>query len=159
MSIVKSLAHFMWDLLYIPFGEGTWRLRPHEWTVIEAAVDFLPEHAQALLRSQLSGITFVQRTHSQISLPRFYTKPYCPDRRAIEDSEYAAKIVDVQIDVEGVKQVAQVEFFQGRIDSVQFKRPAKFYAGKTVKATGVRFGKLGRAHAAAIDRLEHGRGH
>ncbi|MBX3446183.1 MAG: hypothetical protein KF765_05475 [Parvibaculaceae bacterium] len=73
--------------------------------------------------------------------------------------EYTAKIVDVQIDVEGVKQVAQVEFFQRRIDSVQFKRPAKFYAGKAPKVTGVRFDKLGRSHAAAIDRLEHGKVH
>lgn len=73
--------------------------------------------------------------------------------------EYAHKVIDVQIDVEGMKQVANVEFFRGRVDIITFKRPAAYYAGKTLKVVGVQPGKLGRTHAAALDRLEHGTHH
>jgi hypothetical protein len=70
--------------------------------------------------------------------------------------EYSQKLIEVQLDVEGAKEVAHVEFFRGRVDSIQFKRPAAYYAGKNLKVMGVRPGKLARSHAAAIDRREHG---
>ena len=156
VSVVKSLSRFLLDLLYFLTGEGSWSLRPHEKMVIDAAINFLPEHAHALLRSQLEETTFVQRSHKQICRPRFYTAPYLQDQRAIEDVEYSEKIIDVQVDVEGVNEVAQVEFFRGRVDSIQFKRPATYYAGKKMRVMGTRPGKLARSHAAAIDRREHG---
>lgn len=159
MSAVKALILFLWDLLYFLTGEGSWSLRPHERIVIEAAIDFLPEHAQALLRSQLKQTTFVQRSHKQICWPRFYLSPYLQDRRAIEDADYSEKIIDVQVDVDGVKEVAHVEFFRGRVDTIQFKRPAAYYAGKKLRVIGTRTGKLTRSHAAAIDRREHGTEH
>lgn len=95
----------------------------------------------------------------QIFWPRSYRSFYRLDRRAIEDSEYSHKIIDVQMDIEGKSEVAQVEFFKGGVDIIAFKRPAAYYAGKTLKVMGARPGKLGRSHAAAIDRLEHGRHH
>lgn len=106
IAAIKSLMRFLWDLLYFLSGEGSWSLRPHERIVLEAVIDILPERSQVLLRSQLKETTFVQRTHKQISRPRFYTAPYLPDRRAVEDGEYSEKIVDVKIDVEGVNEVA-----------------------------------------------------
>jgi len=142
--------------LYFVTGEGSWSLRPHERVVIEAVIDTLPEHSQALLRSQLNGTMFVQRSHKQISRPRFYTAPYLRDRRAIEGGEYSHKVIDVLVDVDGVNEVAQVEFFRGRVDSIQFKRPAAYYVGKRLRVTGTRPGKPTRSHAAAIDRREHG---
>jgi hypothetical protein len=159
VSAVKALACFLWDLLFFLTGEGSWSLRPHERMVIEAAIDFLPEDAQALLRSQMKETTFVQRSHKQICWPRFYARPYLPDRRAIEDLEYYKKLIEVQLDVEGAKEVAHVEFFRGRVDTIQFKRPGTYYAGKKLKVIGTRPGKLARSHAAAIDRREHGTEH
>lgn len=155
-AAVKSLMQLLGDLLYFLTGEGSWSLRPHERVVIEAVIDTLPEHAQVLLRFQLNGTTFVQRSHKQICRPRFYTAPYLQDRRAIEDGQYSHKVVDVQFDVDGVNQVANVEFFRGRVDSIQFKRPAAHYVGKSLRVTGTRPGKPTRTHAAAIDRREHG---
>lgn len=131
-------------------------MRPHERTVFEAVIDFLPEHAQALLRFQLKETTFVQRSHKQICRPRFYTRLYSRDRRAIDDPEYSEKLIVVQVDVEGAKQAAHVEFFRGRVDSIQFKQPGAYYAGKKIKVMGVRAGKVSLSHAAAIDRREHG---
>lgn len=153
---VNAVIRFLWDTLYFLTGEGSWKLHPHERMVLKAAIDFLPERAQALLRAQLNETVFVQRSHRQISRPRFYIRHYRLDRRAMEDPEYSEKIIDVQLDVEGMHEVAQVEFFQGRVDTIQFKRPAAYYAGKKLKVTSTRLGKLTRSHARAIDRCEHG---
>ena len=155
-AAVRALMGFLWDLLYFLTGEGSWSLRPHERTVIEAVIDTLPERAQVLLRAQLNETMFVQRSHKQICRPRFYTAPYLRDRRVIEGGEYSEKVVDVQFAVDGVSEVAQVEFFGGRVDSIQFKRPAAYYVGKRLRVTGTRLGKSTRSHAAAIDRREHG---
>src|SRR6185295_16835039 len=57
-AAVKALTRFLGDLPYFLTGEGSWSLRPHERVVIEAAIDTLPEHAQALLHSQLNGTMF-----------------------------------------------------------------------------------------------------
>lgn len=156
VSAVRALTHFLLDVLYFLTGEGSWRLRPHEEIVIEAAIDILPRRSQALLRSQLKETMFIQRSHKQISRPRFYSGLYRPDRRALEDADYADTIIDVQLDVEGIHETAQVEFFRGRVDSIQFKRPAAHYAGKKLTVLGARRGTLARSHAAAIDRREHG---
>ncbi len=101
---------------------------------------------------------FVQRSHKQICRPRFYTAPYVPDQRAVEGSggEYFEKIVDVQVEVDGRNEVVQVEFFNGRVDSLQFKRCTAYYIGKNLHVMGTRPGQPTRSHARAIDRREHG---
>jgi hypothetical protein len=156
VNAVEALFRFLVDLLYWVTGEGSWRLRPHERVVIEAAIDLLPQQSRELLRAQLKETTFVQRSHRQICRPRFYSAPYIPDRRAIEDVESSDRIIDVHLVVEGVNEVAHVEFYRGRVDSIQFKRPAAYYADKRLRAVGTRPGRQGRSHAAAIDRREHG---
>ena len=156
IAAVESLMRFLGDLLYFLTGEGSWKLHPHERMVIEAVIDTLPEHAQVLLRAQLKETTFVRRAPKQICRPRFYTAPYLQDRRAVEDGEYAHKVIDVPFDVDGANQVANVEFFRGRVDSIQFKQPAAHYLDKTLRVTGIRPGNPIRTHAAAIDRREHG---
>ena len=100
-AAVKALTRFLGDLLYFLTGEGSWSLRPRERVVIEAVIDTLPEHAQALLRSQLNGTTFVQRSHKQISRPRFYTAPYLRDRKG--DQRCQALTPSGYLDTEGCK--------------------------------------------------------
>jgi hypothetical protein len=158
-AAVKSLIRLLWDLLYFLTGEGSWRFRPHERAVIEAVIDSVPDEFQEVLRSQLTGTMFIQRSHKQISRPRFYTAPYLRDRRAVEGGESSDKVMDVQLDVGAVSEVAQVEFFAGCVDSLQFKRPAAYYAGKRLKVTGTRLGEPKRSNASAIDRREHGSDH
>jgi hypothetical protein len=155
-AAVSALVRFFWDLLYFLTAEGSWNLRANERVVIEAVTDSLPAEAQALLRSQLGGIKFVQRSHKQISRPRFYAAPYLLDRRPVANAEHSEMVVEVQLEVDGVSEVAHVEFYSGRVDSIQFKRPSKYYAGKNLRVMGVRPGRPARTHAAAIDRREHG---
>jgi hypothetical protein len=149
---MKATASFLWDLLYFLTGEGTWRLRAHERLVLEAAIASLPDIIQSRLRAQFNQKLFVQRSHRQISRPRFYSKP-------LESNELPHKILKVEIDVGGKKESAHVEFFQGRVDSIQFKHSGNFYSGKALKVIGVKAGNLKVSHAAAIDRCEHGSQH
>ncbi len=156
MKLVRSILNFLWDLLYFCSGEGTWRLRAHEIIVLEGTLASLPNDSQNLLRAKLNQVIFVQRSHKQISLPRFYSSPYVPDQSSVVSGDLSNGLLSVQLDVEGQKQSAHVEFFQGRVWSVQFKNPSKFYAGKVVNVLGVKAGNPRFMHAAAIDRAEHG---
>jgi hypothetical protein len=158
-GVSEAMFRFLWDLLFFLTGEGSWALRPHERIVLEAAIANLPDHAQKLMRPLLKQTVFVQRSHVQVSYPRFYSTFYVQNRSAIEDEFFVQNVLSVQIDVDEERQSAQVEFFKGRISSIQFKKPAKFYAGKEVKAMSVKPIKPNLSHAAAIDRLEHGKEH
>ncbi|HQS60016.1 MAG: hypothetical protein B7Y56_15900 [Gallionellales bacterium 35-53-114] len=149
---MKATASFLWDLLYFLTGEGTWRLRTHERLVLEAAIASLPDDIQSQLRAQFNQMLFVQRSNRQISRPRFYSIP-------LEGNELPHNLLKVEIDVGGKKESAHVEFFQGRVDSIQFKHPGKFYSGKALKVDGVKAGNPKVSHAAAIDRSEHGSQH
>ncbi len=146
---MKAILRFLWDLVYFLSGEGTWRLRTHETIALDAAITALPVDIQGQLRQHLTQKVFVYRVGQRISRPRFSAPP-------IEASELRHVLLKVEIDVEGKKETAHVEFYRGRADSIQFKHPAKFYAGKTVKALAVRPGNPSLSHAAALDRLEHG---
>lgn len=156
VSAVRTVSRFLWDLVYFVTGEGSWALRPHEQIVLEAAVSGLPEAMQILLRSQMTQPVFVQRSHRQISRPRFYSHVYARNQETTEDPRDSHKVMNVDISVGGEKQRAHVEFFRGRVDSIQFKKSGKFYVGKEVKVVAVKPGKPGITHAAAIDRREHG---
>jgi hypothetical protein len=157
VGVVKALVSFLRDLEFYLFGQGSWHLHPHERMVIDAAINLLPENAQLFFRKQLSVKTFVQRTPKQICRPRFYVKTYQRDRGAFEDGEFLDKIIDVRLDVDGRKEIAYVDFFKGHIDSIQFRHPPGYYTGKNVMVIGVKLGNVGRTHANAIDRLEHGK--
>ncbi|MDF3127210.1 hypothetical protein [Rheinheimera sp. 1928-s] len=153
---MRAILSFLWDLLYFLSGEGTWCLRPHERLVLEAAIANFPDDMQKQLRAQLNQKIFVQRSHRQISRPRFYSPFYVPNKEMYANDEFLHTLVSVKIDVEGERENAHIEFFRGRIDSIQFKYSGTFYRGKAVKVLGVKSGKPGLSHAAAIDRAEHG---
>lgn len=157
MGVLKSIFCLINDFLCFIFGEGSWRLRHHERIVLEAAISSLDEAIQIPLHAQLKQRMFIQRSHAQIIHPHFYSSWYIPNRNAIEDGDLSHKLVVVQIDVAGKKQNAHVEFFRGRIDSIQLKQPGKYYLGKEIKVKDVKPGNPSLSHAAAIDRLEHGK--
>ena len=149
---MKTTASFLWDMLYFLTGEGTWHFRAHERLVLEAAITGLPDNIRGQLRAQLNQKVFVQRSHPQISRPRFYSSP-------LVGNELLHKLLSVEIDVGGKKESAHVELYQGRIDSIQFKHHGRFYSGKALRVIGVKAGNPKVSHAAALDRREHGSQH
>lgn len=159
MGAIRGMGRLLSDLLFFLTMEGNWAFRPHEKVVLKAALDSLPDHDKSLLYSQIHGLKFVQRSHRQIARPRFYRGLYQWDLRKIEHSNQSEMIIEVQLDVEGHREVAQVEFFQGRVDTIQFKRSAKFYKGKDMNVVSAGPGKLSNSIALEIDRQEHGTQH
>lgn len=61
----------------------------------------------------------------------------------------------MSIDVGGAVEVAQVEFFRGRIDSIQLERPASYYTGKRIRVVNARLSESADSIAESIDRHEH----
>ena len=157
LSIPLAVRDALWDLLYFLTGEGTWALRAHERIVLEAAITSLPHDAQQHFDALLKQRVFVQRSNRLVGRPRFYTKPYLRNHTSVDEPTLSHQLLNVHVDVDGERQVAHVEFFHGRIDSIQFKKPASFYAGKTVCAADVSLGNPNLSHASAIDRKEHGK--
>jgi hypothetical protein len=148
----------LWDLLYFLTGEGTWQLRAHEKIVLDAAIATLSIDIKEELCTQLNQRVFVQRSHRQISRPRFYSTANA-NQKLNENSELWHKLLIVELDIGGKKERAHIEFYRGRVDSIQFKHPGKFYNGKAVKVLSVKAGNPSLSHAAAIDRREHGSQH
>lgn len=161
MNVFKAIFFLSLDLLCFLTGEGSWTFRSHERIVLDAAIDSFSEDMRRLFRAQLEQKVFIQRSNKRISLVRFYSSLYFPDksRQKVEGHESSHEIVNVQIDIDGKKEIAQVEFFGGYIFSIQFKQPSRFYANKLVKVLGVKLGSPSLSHAAAIDRREHGKRH
>lgn len=157
VDLVRSGLRYLYDQLYFAEGGTTRSLHAHERTVLDAVVATLPEPAQRLLQSQLSGRMMVTRVAGRIATPRFYGPPYLRDDRRIDGEDFDEKIVDVFVTVDGVAQTAHVVFLAGKLESVQFKRPVADYAGKDLLVISTRPGKWHLTHAAALDRLEHGR--
>lgn len=156
MDVIKPLFNFTWDMLYFITGEGTWELRPHEKIVLEAVIDNLDTSAQDIFRSLLRRKMFIQRSHSRIVRPRFYTAYYARLRLPIDDLDNKNVVYEAVLDVAGHRQRAQVEFFRGEIDSVQFAKDGAFYAGKIVRVVHVSETDPLSTNAAEIDRDEHG---
>jgi hypothetical protein len=123
--------------------------------VLDAAIGLLPERSKILCRTLVGNTVFVQRSHKQISRPRFYNKFYVRDFSEVQEVEWRDRIVDVSIDVGGAVEVAQVEFFRGRIDSIQLERPASYYTGKSIKVVNARLSESADSIAESIDRHEH----
>ena len=154
MDVIKPLLNLPWDMLYFVTGEGSWKFRPHEQVVLEAVIDHLDSSSQSILRSLLKQRMFVQRSHSRIVRPRFYTSNYARLHKPTDS--LGNKVYEVVIDVDGQRQRAHVEFFHGEVDSIQFFRPGDFYAGKTVRAEKVSETDPSLTNAAEVDRGEHG---
>ncbi|MGQ0443294.1 MAG: hypothetical protein ACT4OH_07625 [Methylophilaceae bacterium] len=146
---MKTVLTFLWDLVYFLSGEGTWGLKAHEALVLEAAISTFPEHLQRQLRSQLGERIFVIRANRHVSHLRISAP-------SIEGQELQHSLLIVNLGIEGKREAAHVEFYRGRINTVQFRHRAKVYAGKAIQVLDVKPGNPNLSHAAALDRLEHG---
>jgi hypothetical protein len=141
-------------LLHFAFGEGSWRLRSHENSVLDAVLAHVSDDVRALVKSQLQQKYFVERTNKRISVLRYYAPA---DALRIRDSEYWDLLLRVQIVVDGKKEFAHVTFYKGYLFSVEFKKAGRSYLRSTLTVAGVAQGKPRDSYTRAIDRLEHGR--
>jgi hypothetical protein len=157
VDVVKSLLNLLWDLVYSLTGEGSWRLRPHEEKVLIAAFSFFDDEIQKCLHGLLSCRIFVQRSNKKVSLPRFYCRLYVRSARPLSGLEFEDNVINVRIAVRGKTEIAQVAFFCGGIESIQFKEKPEYYSSQVVQIVSVFKGNPDATHAAARDRMEHGK--
>jgi hypothetical protein len=148
-SALRRVSHFVTFV----FGEGGWNLHDHEQTVVDAAIGALSTEMGKLVRAQLEQAFFVERSSNRISVLRFYEPD---DGPAILDAAFQDRLMKVQIEIDGRKQVSHVTFYQGYIFTVEFKKPRQFYLGKRITVCDVSQGKPRESYTRSIDRLEHG---
>jgi len=148
--VLKTGAH----LLHYISGEGSWALRPEEFTLLDAVIETLPIDVRKIAREQLRQQFFVERTSpgKRIRVIRFYS---FPGELRITDPSFDDQLFNARIDVGGVRQTAHVTFYQGFIFSIEFKRAADIYKGKALIVLEVSQGDNSQSFARSIDRLEH----
>jgi hypothetical protein len=154
--MIEGLLNFLWDVLYFITGEGDWRLREHEKTVLEAVAKHLDFAARTQLQSLMQSKTFVQRSHKRVIRPRFYDASYVRLRPSV-DFRKESGAYEIAIEVDNDRQLAHVEFYRGQIDNISFSKPTSFYRGKDVHAVCVRATDCDSTNAGLIDKAEHDR--
>jgi hypothetical protein len=154
--VLKQVFRRTNHLLHFLSGDGTWRMTALETKCVDAAMSHLPEAVRDLVRAQLRQPFFVERIPAgRINVFRFYSPD--PGLR-IPDPAFLDSLVNVRLVVDGKPQVAHVTFYKGYVFSVELKKPAKYYVGKTVIVVEVTTGRSGESsYTRALDRAEHGR--
>ena len=151
---MRVLVQRAYHLLFLVTGEGGWRLRPHERAMIEAVAAHLGGAADIAIRAQLAEDVFVERTNPRVNVLRFYALPEALrlDGEAFEDA-----LFKVRIEADGTVETGRVTVYQGRVFSVETRRPGKAFRGAGAKVLSVTHGRPSDTLTGALDRLEHGR--
>ena len=152
--IRKSWITFC-DILTYLSGEGDWKLRPLHQAVIDRLLTYLDAATSSKIRSQLDQNYFMQFMPDGRINTFFFNN--LPDHLLITDPTFQHCLFKVEIIADGRKQHGQVIFYGGRIFSVEFKKPHKFFADKDIKIGAVISGKSKDTFTAVLDRAEHGR--
>jgi len=151
--MLKNIIRRSLHLLTFLSGEGSWKLRSYEEKVLTAVFGSLDLGTQILVKSQLMQKYFVERIPTgKINVLRFYD---LKEEYLIHDQRFCDLLYKVSIKVDGKKQIANVTFYKGRIFSIEFKNPGKYYLGKTIEVGEVKLGNTENSYTRNIDRSEH----
>jgi hypothetical protein len=135
------------------WGEGSWALRPLEREIINRAITLMPEDQRDKAQAQLGLRLFVERSNRMINVIRAYR----PDPALRLSAEWHGTLIKVLMTVNGAKQMANVTTYEGYLFTVEFRKPATFYKGKTIELGEAKLGNPGQSYTRLIDRAEHGR--
>jgi hypothetical protein len=137
------------------WGQGDWKLRPLHQQVIDKLLAYLDHGQSDKIRSQLEQKYFMQFIPEGRINTFFFNN--LPDTLLISHPGFQDGLFKIEVFVDGRKQHAQITFYKGRIFSVEFKKPHKFFTGKDIEIGSVTSGQPKNTFTAAIDRAEHGR--
>jgi len=150
-SVLRRGLHWLTFLC----GEGSWSLRRYEEVILDAVLERVGDAVRETIRAQLAQAYFVERIPAgRINVFRFY-HPRAAFK--VQNPEFEDHLLKVRFVVDGSHQTAHVTFYRGYLFSIEFKKPGKFYFGKTILVDGVEEGTPGNSYVRALDRLEHGR--
>lgn len=138
-------------------GSGAWKLRPLQQQLIDTFLPALDLDIRDLLEQQLAQPFFMQFWHKGRVSPFFFKNFRLPREIRLPCPEFQDCLYKIEMFVDGQKQQAHIVFTSGRIYSIEFKKPFKFYEGKEIRFGVVTLGKEKHSLAVAIDRQEHGK--
>ncbi|MEP3049863.1 MAG: hypothetical protein ABJP48_10095 [Erythrobacter sp.] len=147
--------HFFWDVTRFLCFEGRWSHSRMHGDVIEAVLNYVDPEVASLVRRQLRHTYFLDTApRGLINVFWFYEKDRLPH---IEDQSYFDRLFKVEIFVGNRRHISMVTFFEGRIFSVEFKKPRGFFKGEKYRIGKVTDGKPSDTYTRVIDRAEHGK--
>ena len=155
---LTALRDWLQDLRRYVFHGGSKKLRPIQQQLLNVFVPTLEPNIQLVVERQLKESFYMQFWHGGRISPFFFRDPKLPPELRLPDPAFADRLYKIEMFVDGRKQHAHVTFYQGRIFSLEFKKPFKFYKGKDVRFGAVTLGKPKQTLTNAIDRREHGTG-
>jgi hypothetical protein len=138
-------------------GSGSWKVRPLQQNLIDALLLALEPEVRALVTQQLNQPYYISFWHDGRVSPFFFRNFNLPQELRISNTDFADRLYNIEMIVDGRKQYAHVTFYKGRIHCLEFKKPLKFYKGKDVRFGKVAVGNPKHSVTRIIDRREHGK--
>ena len=136
------------------FCEGQWSIDRIHADIIEAVLLHLDSGDSECIRAQINHRYFFSWMSSgRINVFFFYRRDQLP---LIPGLEFMDCLFKVQLKVDNRRYCAHVTFYKGRIFSVEFKKPRKFFLGKEYSIGAVTRGEPKDTFTRIIDRAEHG---
>ena len=153
ISYISAFLGFAWDFVSYVFRQGSWWINEHEKVVLNAAMQSLRDDDRDAIKRQISSSFFVERIpDGRINIFRFYFPGDLSVAKGLGEDE----LFRVRIDVQGAVEVANVCFYRGRLFSIEFKHPGRFYKDKLLSVINIEKGSLSDSYTNEIDREEHG---
>lgn len=149
----RSFSHFTEHLT----GTGGWKVRPLQQRLLDALLAALDPGVRALLEQQLAQPFFMQFWHKGRVSPFFFDNFRLPMELRLPLPDFEDRLYNVEMFIDGSRQLAQIVFVDGRIHRIEFKKAFKFYQDKDIRFGKVTVGKPGQSVAATIDRWAHGK--
>lgn len=158
--MLKALSKLFWSINrfsgYLS-GYGAWKMRPLHRQLLDAFLPSLDADLRAVVERQIAQPFYMQFWNQGRINPFFFTPLEMEPALRIADPAFVDRPYKVELYVDGRKQHAHVTFFEGRIFSVEFKKPSKFYKVKEIRFGAVTLGKPKHSMGAVLDRYAHGR--
>ncbi len=155
MTALKFSWHYFWDAWRFAEREGRWRADPVHLDLIEAVLDHLGSDIATVTREQLSRRYFFSwMSDGRINVFFFYDED---SLSLLPRPDFDDRLYQVELFVEKRKYRAHVNFYEGRIHSVELKKPRSFFKGKDYAIGEVSEGKPSQSFTGVIDRAAHGK--
>ncbi|MHA7820427.1 MAG: hypothetical protein ACX930_12340 [Erythrobacter sp.] len=154
-SPISRAWRYFWHVLGAATGDGSLKLAPTHHALVDALLVQLEPNLAKTVRRQLDEPFYIQYM-GRISVI-FFNDFNLPLELRIQDADFLDRLFRIEMFVDDRKRWANVTFFNGRIHSLELRKPLKYYRDKSVRFGAAKLGKPTQSMTYAIDRQEHGR--
>lgn len=151
-QVIRSFSHLTEYLT----GTGGWKVTPLQQQLLDAFLLQMEPDIRTLVEHQLAQPFFIQFWHKGRISPFFFQNFRLPQEIRLPCPEFDDRLYKIEMFVDGRKQHAQIVFVSGRIYSIEFKKPFKFYKNKWISFGVVTIGRAEQSQTVTLDKQEHG---